>query len=519
MNPLTRAAGFGALLACSTAIAQDGPNLLQNSSFENGLDGYYSTFGNCFLNQEYAYSGITCLKMYGCFCSDYNGNGAVSTYETPVQPGQVYRVNAWALSPSFDSFLGTGCWGGMKIEFKDANGAVVSLAEQRIIEGTDPEQELDVWEQADFIALAPDGATSVSVVPVFLQASADDGGSMFFDAMTVATTERDSADLAVNPGFDLGVDYNYQLFPIFNGWSEQYGNIFFDDAFYESGPFSAGMYGNFPDYDGDGNCDPGGVSGLNQLIPGISEGDTVTLSMSGFTPSFDTIVGTGNFVLQKIEFLGSDPINPLDFKTGVLIDGSGDFDSDAWYSSQISGTAPAGTQRVRIVAQIVQPNCEGGSVRIDNVLATTDSVPSTPCEGDFNDDGSVDGADFGALLAVWGACTGCAEDLNNDGFVNGADLGAFLAVWGDCPENNPCDSVDCDDQDPCTIDECDPVTGQCINTPIEGCGGGVSNCGEVHPEPGCDDPACEKIVCQIDPICCSISWDAFCVQLATSNCP
>ena len=55
------------------------------------------------------------------------------------------------------------------------------------------------------------------------------------------------------------------------------------------------------------------------------------------------------------------------------------------------------------------------------------------CPGDFNDDGVVNGADFGAILAAWGACAGCPEDLNGDGVVSGADVGAFLALWGPCP--------------------------------------------------------------------------------------
>ena len=55
------------------------------------------------------------------------------------------------------------------------------------------------------------------------------------------------------------------------------------------------------------------------------------------------------------------------------------------------------------------------------------------CEGDFNGDGAVNGADFGSMLSAWGPCKGCPEDLNNDGVVSGADVGAFLALWGPCP--------------------------------------------------------------------------------------
>ena len=51
----------------------------------------------------------------------------------------------------------------------------------------------------------------------------------------------------------------------------------------------------------------------------------------------------------------------------------------------------------------------------------------------INEDGSVNGADLGRLIAVWGACSGCPEDLNGDGLVNGADLGLIFAGWGVCP--------------------------------------------------------------------------------------
>lgn len=55
------------------------------------------------------------------------------------------------------------------------------------------------------------------------------------------------------------------------------------------------------------------------------------------------------------------------------------------------------------------------------------------CEGDFNGDGLINGADFGSMLASWGECAGCPEDLDGNGFVTGADLGDLLGRWGLCP--------------------------------------------------------------------------------------
>lgn len=46
---------------------------------------------------------------------------------------------------------------------------------------------------------------------------------------------------------------------------------------------------------------------------------------------------------------------------------------------------------------------------------------------DFNSDGQVDGADLGALLAMWGKPG--ASDFNLDGVTDGADLALLLAAW------------------------------------------------------------------------------------------
>jgi hypothetical protein len=62
-----------------------------------------------------------------------------------------------------------------------------------------------------------------------------------------------------------------------------------------------------------------------------------------------------------------------------------------------------------------------------------DAAGGNDCPADFNGDGQVNGADFGSILAAWGACAGCPEDLNGDGQVNGADVGGILAAWGACP--------------------------------------------------------------------------------------
>ena len=53
------------------------------------------------------------------------------------------------------------------------------------------------------------------------------------------------------------------------------------------------------------------------------------------------------------------------------------------------------------------------------------------CPGDFDENGVVDGADIGLLLATWGTAD-AAGDLDGSGLVDGADLGLLLGSWGSC---------------------------------------------------------------------------------------
>lgn len=82
-------------------------------------------------------------------------------------------------------------------------------------------------------------------------------------------------------------------------------------------------------------------------------------------------------------------------------------------SGQNSGQL-VGAGTVTIVTGCIEESC--------------DCLPTSPA--DLNQNGIVNGADLGFMLAEWGACDGCIADLNQDGLVNGADLGLLLAAWG-----------------------------------------------------------------------------------------
>jgi hypothetical protein len=131
------------------------------------------------------------------------------------------------------------------------------------------------------------------------------------------------------------------------------------------------------------------------------------------------------------------------------------------------------------------------------------------CSTDLNEDGNVDGADLGLLLAAWESAPGGCPDFNCDGSVNGADLGLLLADWDSIgslfatcsatPEPELCGE---DLNGGCNAPECVSA----------------SDCCTAHFGPGCNDKDCTTAVCGVDSFCCDNTWDASCASTACAIC-
>jgi hypothetical protein len=121
-----------------------------------------------------------------------------------------------------------------------------------------------------------------------------------------------------------------------------------------------------------------------------------------------------------------------------------DFDAGDWFvGTNGSGTLATEAEITTVLADldILLIGMEFGAdvaeeaVDLDSVSL---SLPNA-CPADFNNDGTVDGADFGIFGAAFGSTAGDADynpaaDFNNDGTIDGADFGAFGAQFGrtDC---------------------------------------------------------------------------------------
>ena len=71
---------------------------------------------------------------------------------------------------------------------------------------------------------------------------------------------------------------------------------------------------------------------------------------------------------------------------------------------------------------------------LSGMLDRTFSVVECPesCPGDYDGNGTVDGADLTSLLGAWGTVSP-VFDLDGTSGVDGADLTILLGVWGACP--------------------------------------------------------------------------------------
>ena len=120
-------------------------------------------------------------------------------------------------------------------------------------------------------------------------------------------------------------------------------------------------------------------------------------------------------------------------------------------------------------------------------------------------------------------------------------LASLICTNIECPCGNPqaedCfvnhDTPGCDQElccsDVCQLDPfCCEVTwddfcvqyanGLCSDVPVCGIVGSGA-CFEPNESPGCNDAACCALVCSLDPSCCSDTWDLDCATLANVECP
>jgi len=134
------------------------------------------------------------------------------------------------------------------------------------------------------------------------------------------------------------------------------------------------------------------LSGVSQGVA-ISEGNSLRAVASSRTPSTDTLFGKDNDVTMKIEFysvfgaeFGSDDF--LGEVSQLIHDGS--TAENIWFDHSIEAIAPQSAVEARLSFIFEQPGTNDGAIWIDSAGLFLQPIN----DGDFDQDGDVDGADF-----------------------------------------------------------------------------------------------------------------------------
>ncbi len=123
---------------------------------------------------------------------------------------------------------------------------------------------------------------------------------------------------------------------------------------------------------------------------------------------------------------------------------------------------------------------------------------------------------------VWDAFCAQVAALRCDDSCGSPDAGDCFDSNGSpfCDDQACCETV-------CEIDPacCDPDAGWeqgCVDLAslfCEGvCNANAGSCFESNGTPGCSDDSCCDIVCAVEPDCCDVVWDTFCAQIAQFGC-
>lgn len=124
----------------------------------------------------------------------------------------------------------------------------------------------------------------------------------------------------------------------------------------------------------------------------------------------------------------------------------------------------------------------------------------------------------------WDAdCVAIARELCDPGSGNTCGIQGYCFSANGSPG---CEDVECCE----TICDLDPFCcsvewdAQCalkavyVCSEAGDCADGGAPCDAIGDGPGCSDAECCAVVCSIDPFCCNFTWDEFCAQLAGPAC-
>jgi beta-glucanase (GH16 family) len=138
-------------------------------------------------------------------------------------------------------------------------------------------------------------------------------------------------------------------------------NVSSNNQHVRSGDEAMKLYGQF---NGGEN-----FSGVTQGLS-VTAGEELTATASAFVASNDSIAGTGNYAVLKIDYFSEQhaEFGSTDYigSDSVLL-ANGITANDVWLTRELNSTVPAGAVEARVVIVFGQPLYDGGAVFVDDV--------------------------------------------------------------------------------------------------------------------------------------------------------
>ena len=230
----------------------------------------------------------------------------------------------------------------LKLEFKDREGTMIEVAETLTpLAESAPED----WRSIQVAGRVPAGTDAVDVAVVIVAGSGEGVRQVMIDDL-VAFATSPAPDLLGKGGFES----NDGGAP---GWSAFNNAVAVDHAARGRVLKTWGPYN-----------EPYGGSGLEQIVPlrDARPGSRITASVEAMTEKRDSIAGTDNFPVIRLECRAADG-RPLAHAEGRPFDPNhGDIPQDEWTRGDASLVVPEGTTSAKLILVFVQPTTQRGSV-------------------------------------------------------------------------------------------------------------------------------------------------------------
>lgn len=176
-----------------------------------------------------------------------------------------------------------------------------------------------------------------------------------------------------NGDFELGTLGHWTVF----NRGLEFSNVSVDHPQFGLGDGTLKLFGRFNNQDN--------YSGIEQGIRVLQAGDTLQATCKSYITSSDSISGSENRVLLKVDYFSkpNGRFGSSDYITSdAIVIANGSSPNNVWESHVLNSTAPPGAVSARVAVVFNQPSNEGGAAFIDDITFENQSLETVDVDAD-----------------------------------------------------------------------------------------------------------------------------------------